>query len=357
MLNRPQQLLDRLDAGVVLCAEGYLFELERRGYLQAGAFVPEVVLDHPEVVRQLHRELVRSGSDVIEALTYYGHREKLRTIRKEHLLEPLQQNALKIAFEVASEFEDLEGGRPLVAGNISNTNIWFDSSSNAEVRAMFDEQVAWALEAGVDFIIAETIPYCGEAELAVETIVEAGLTAVVTFALHKDPYLRDGVLIEDAAQRMEQVGAGVVGLNCTRGPNTMLPVGLRIRRSISCHVAMLPVPYRTSGATESFQTLTDPSCDCIPNDRPFPTALDPFVCNRYEIAEFARAASNADIRYLGVCCGGAAHHIRAMAEAIGRSPPASRYSADMSKHYSLGTSDNVHGSNAGYVARLRSTDG
>ena len=35
-------LLKRLAAGPVICAEGYVFELERRGYLQAGAFVPVV---------------------------------------------------------------------------------------------------------------------------------------------------------------------------------------------------------------------------------------------------------------------------------------------------------------------------
>ena len=62
-------LLERLDKGPVICAEGYLFELERRGYLQAGAFVPEVVLDHPEVVAQLHRDFVHAGSDVVEAFT------------------------------------------------------------------------------------------------------------------------------------------------------------------------------------------------------------------------------------------------------------------------------------------------
>ena len=43
-------LTERLDGGAVICAEGYLFELERRGYLQAGAFVPEVVLEHPDAV-------------------------------------------------------------------------------------------------------------------------------------------------------------------------------------------------------------------------------------------------------------------------------------------------------------------
>ena len=90
-------LIDRLNAGPVLCAEGYLFAMERRGYLQAGAYVPEVVLEHPEVVTQLHREFIRAGSDVVQAFTYYGHREKLRLIGKEDLLEPLQKNALKIA--------------------------------------------------------------------------------------------------------------------------------------------------------------------------------------------------------------------------------------------------------------------
>lgn len=49
-------LLERLSRGPIICAEGYLFELERRGYLQAGAYVPEVVLEHPEEVRQLHRK-------------------------------------------------------------------------------------------------------------------------------------------------------------------------------------------------------------------------------------------------------------------------------------------------------------
>ncbi|MEK9886316.1 MAG: homocysteine S-methyltransferase family protein, partial [Pelagibacteraceae bacterium] len=94
-------LIEKLNKGPVLCAEGYLFAMERRGYLQAGAYVPEVVLENPDVVSQLHREFIRAGSDVVEAFTYYGHREKLRLIGKEELLEPLQRNALKIAKDTA----------------------------------------------------------------------------------------------------------------------------------------------------------------------------------------------------------------------------------------------------------------
>src|SRR5271156_4658680 len=108
-------LLERLAAGPVICAEGYLFEFERRGYLQAGAFVPEVVLEHPGLVEQLHREFVHAGSDVVEAFTYYGHRAKLRLIGREKDLEPMNRTALKIAKKVARDTGTL------VAGNICNT--------------------------------------------------------------------------------------------------------------------------------------------------------------------------------------------------------------------------------------------
>ncbi len=350
MRNTKNGLLERLTDGCVLCAEGHVFELERRGYLQAGAFVPEVVLEFPEAVKQLHREFVRAGSDVVEALTYYAHREKLRSIGKEHLLEPMQRQALALAFEVASELPD---SPPLVAGNICNTNVWTDSRSDPEVRAMFDEQIGWAADAGVDFIIGETFAHCGEAEIAVGAIKAACLPAVITFALHEDPDLRDGVPIDEAARRLEQAGADVVGLNCARGPATMLPVGARIRSAVSCHVALLPVAYRTHADCQAIHGLTDPSCDCIPDNRPFPVALDAFSCNRYEMAVFAGQARALDIRYLGVCCGGAPHHVRAMAEALGRRPPASQYSPDMSKHYSLGDAAAVIESNLGYLDGLR----
>src|SRR5579863_7009626 len=92
-----KSLMQRLKAGPVICAEGYLFEFERRGYLQAGAYVPEVVLEHPELVEQLHREFVHAGSDVVEAFTYYAHRQKLRIVGREKDLAPMNRAALGIA--------------------------------------------------------------------------------------------------------------------------------------------------------------------------------------------------------------------------------------------------------------------
>ncbi len=337
-------LLDSLAHGPLVCAEGYLFECERRGYLQAGAFVPEVVLDHPEVVEELHREFVHAGSDVVEAFTYYGHREKLRVIGKEDVLEPLNRQALSIAARVARETGTL------VAGNLCNTNV-YEPGATAEraVRSAFAEQVMWAAEAGVDFVIAETFSWAGEALLALEAIRAAGLPAVVTFAVHREGTLRDEISPADACRRAEQAGADVVGLNCIRGPLTMLPLLAPIRAAVSCPVAALPVPYRTTAAQPSMQALRDPARG---GAQAFPTALDPFTCTRHELGDFATAALELGVRYLGICCGAGPHHVRAVAEAAGKEPPASRYSPDMSKHSFLGSAPGVTESYREYAPNL-----
>jgi betaine-homocysteine S-methyltransferase len=326
-----RDLLARLARGPVICAEGYVFELERRGYLQAGSFVPEVLFEHPEVVEQLHMDFVHAGSDVTEALTYYVHREKLRVIGREKDLVPMNRQALKIAKSVARRTGTL------FAGDLCNTNIYdpADKSSVKEVERIFDEQAGWAGDAGVDYFVVETIGWVGEALIALEAVKRhSKVPTVVTFAMHREEATRDGFSPAEACQRMEAAGADVVGLNCHRGPATMMPLIRQIRAAVKCHVAALPVPYRTVPQQPSFMALTDPCCG---NNRAFPVGLDPFVCTRGEIADFGRDALASGVHYLGVCCGAGPHHIRALAESLGRHPPASRYSADMSKHAFFGT--------------------
>jgi betaine-homocysteine S-methyltransferase len=341
-------LPERLAQGPVVCAEGYVFELERRGYLQAGAFVPEVVLEHPEVVAQLHRDFVHAGSDVVEALTYYAHREKLRVIGREADLEPINRRALEIARSVAAETG------ALFAGDICNTNVYdpADSGSHQAVRSMFEEQVRWAVEAGVDYIVGETFSWAHEALIALDVVKRAQQTAVITLAMHQADVTREGWSVTDACKRLADAGADVVGLNCIRGPATMMPLLREIRRAVDVPMAALPVPYRTSEREPSFQSLHDTHWHFGEGARPFPIALDPFTCNRFEIAEFGREAYAMGIRYLGVCCGAGPHHIRALAEAVGKRPPASRYSADMSKHAFLGSHERIKQVQKDYADKL-----
>jgi len=331
-----KDLITRLNEGPVLFAEGYLFAMERRGYLSAGAFVPEVVLEHPEVVSQLHREFIRAGSDVVQAFTYYGHREKLRIIGKEELLEPLQKNALQIAKDARDEFKDLD---LLVCGDVANTNIYDpnDKKSHSDCQKMYEEQVTWAKEAGVDFIVAETINWTEEMKIALKAIKDEGLIAVTNFSIKKGDKTREGHTPGDACKMMEDLGADVVGLNCYRGPKMTMKLLPEIREKVSCHVAALPVPYRTTEEQPGFLNQTDHGCDCIPGGNAFPVALDNLYCNRFEMAEFAKECEKQKINLIGICCGAEPHHVREMAVALGRKPIAYKYYPNMSRHFLHGT--------------------
>jgi len=329
-MSRPSHttLQQRLSEGVVLGAEGYVFELERRGYVKAGPFVPEVILDEPDALRQLHRDFLRAGSDVMVALTYYAHREKLRDVGRADDLEQMNRQAVRIANEIAAE------GGALVAGNICNTWSYDPTdavASGAVVRAQYEEQLGWAVEEGVDFVIAETNDYVGEALIGLEVCHELGLPAMVTFASVQATTTYDGYDYVEACRILADQGATIVGLNCSRGPQTMLPLLERIRAAVDIAVAAQPVPYRTSPVAPAFESLA--SADGL---HAFPIALEPFQCTRFEMAEFAVRARDIGVDYVGICCGAGPHHVRAMAEALGRTTPASRYSPAIDLHPVLG---------------------
>jgi len=343
MVNNKKNLLERLNTGPVICAEGFLFEIEKRGYMSSGEFVPMVALEHPEVLENLHKEFQHAGSDVVQAFTYNGHREKMKVIGKEDLLEPLNRSALKIAKKIAQN--PLGNGHNLMAGNISNSNIWNqdDTKSQLEVEKMFNEMVDWALDEGADMLIGETFYYAEEAYKALKVMRQTGLPSVITIAPMGENIMRDGISIVDTCKELEQQGGEVVGMNCHRGPATMMPYIKEIRKAVKCHVAALPINYRTTNENPTFLNLPDNNgCQCpTPHKRPFPTALDPMQCNRYEIGNFAKEAFNMGVNYLGVCCGANPMLIREVAEAVGLKVPASKYRENMANHYMFGTNKRI----------------
>ena len=321
-------LLERLKTDVVVGAEGYVFELERRGYIKAGPYVPEVVLDFPDALRELHREFLRAGADVMVALTYYAHRQKLKTVGRENDLEALNRQAVRLANEVARE------GDALVAGDICNTWAYDPkdkATSSKVVRRMYEEQLSWAAEEGIDFVIAETNDYLGESLIALQVIKELGLPAMVTLASTRPHQTWDGYDYVDACKILADNGADIVGLNCDRGPATMLPIVEQVRSRVSVYVAAQPVPYKTAPEMPTFESLkTDDGT------RVFPIALEPFLCTRFEMAAYAARAKALGVNYIGICCGGSPHYVRAMAEALGRTVPASRYSPAIDLHPMIG---------------------
>ncbi|XP_053396835.1 betaine--homocysteine S-methyltransferase 1-like [Mercenaria mercenaria] len=344
--RKTKGLQERLqDGGTIVIAEGYLLEFERRGYLKAGGFVPEVVIEHPNLVRTLHEEFVHAGSDVVEAFTYYGNREKLRSIGREDDLEKLNKTALRIAREVADETGTL------MAGNICVTGVFSaeDKDSHETTRNMFIEQVKWAVEGGCDFIIAETFGYLGEAMLALEVIKEhaKGIPAVVTLTAFVPDVTLDKVPFPDACRMLELAGAAAVGLNCTRGPNTMLPLLREIRKVCQGPIAALPVPMNTTDKCRTMYSLKDPQT----GELMYPENINGFICNRKEVRRFAKEAKEIGVQYIGLCCGDAANLLREIAEEYDRTPPSSRYAPDMSNNIMIGEAGEKVSKEGGMVRR------
>ena len=202
---------------------------------------------------------------------------------------------------------------------------------------MYEEQVYWAKEAGVDFIVAETINWTGEMEIALKAIKQENLIAVTNFAIPKGDLTREGHTPEDACKMMEDQGADVVGLNCYRGPAMTVKLLPKIRNKVSCHVAALPVPYRTTEEFPGFLNqpakIVDKECSCIPSENAFPVALDNLYCNRFEMGNFAKDCKDQNINFIGICCGAEPHHVREMSVALGRKPISYKYYPDISKHW------------------------
>jgi betaine-homocysteine S-methyltransferase len=301
-------ILERLKEGVVLGDGGYLLELEKRGWVRAGPFTPEVALTNPQALRELHIEFREAGADVLQALTFYASRDKLATVGLENRLADLNRAAVRIAKEVA-------GDRCVVAGNLSLTWMYEpnDKSSHDRVRKLFDEQLEVQASEGIDFIIGETFSYLGEALLCVERAKKTGLPVMVTMCFEMEAKTPEGKTPGECARALVDAGADITGINCLRSPQHTLPLMAEMRKAVSAYLACQPVAYRTTDKNPDFTSLPA-----------FPTELDPYQLSRGEMAEYARAARDAGINYIGACCGAVASHIREMARVLGKLPEETR---------------------------------
>ena len=297
-------ILEKLAQGPVLGDGGYLLELEKRGRVRAGPFTPEVALENPEALLELHREFRDAGSEVLQSLTFYASRDKLATVGMGDRVEELNRAAVRIARQAA-------GNRCLVAGNISLTWMYEPNDKPAadRVRKTFDEQLDVQISEGVDFIIGETFSWLGEALLAVERAKRTNLPVMVTMSFENEDVTPDGKSATDCARALVEAGADIVGLNCLRSPEHALPLAAEMRRAVKGYIACQPVAYRTSHDHLDFTSLPA-----------FPDQLDPYQLSRREMADYATKARDLGVNYIGACCGAVASHIREMARALGKIP-------------------------------------
>jgi betaine-homocysteine S-methyltransferase len=299
---------------VVLGDGGYLIELERRGYVDSGSrrekvgtgrgsgqFTPEVAIEHPDALRELHREFLRSGSKVLQALTFFGTREKLNRAGYGAQTEAINAAAVRIAREVAGE-------GALVAGSVSRTQLLEREGPGAlgVARDHIAEQVRLLKDAGVDFLILETFFHLAEMRVALECAAASGLPAVATMSFR--PLVSactDGHSPAECARVMSDLGAVAVGANCEQEPSRMLGLLRAMRVGATVPLAAQPAAFRTTDA-----------CHCFTRQPAFPDDLETIQVSRHEFETFGRAARAEGIGYVGGCCGCNAAYIRALADGL-----------------------------------------
>src|SRR3979409_2068456 len=148
-----------INDGIVLGDGGYLIELERRGYVDSGSrrekvgtgkgsgqFTPEVAIENPEALRELHREFLQAGSQVLQALTFFGTREKLNRAGYGSQTKKINHAAVKLA-------KEMSGDKALVARSVSRTQLIEREGIGALDKAAdhIAEQIRLLKDAGVDF--------------------------------------------------------------------------------------------------------------------------------------------------------------------------------------------------------------
>lgn len=307
-------IVEQLKHHVVLGDGGYLIELERRGYVDSGSgrekvgtgrgsgqFTPEVAVENPEALRELHREFLHAGSQVLQALTFFGTREKLNRAGYGAQTESINAAAVKLAREVA-------GGRALVAGSVSRTQLTEREGmeSLGKSRDHLAEQIRLLKDAGVDFLILETFFHLAEMKVALEVAAAANLPAVATMSFR--PLIAkctDGFTPAECAVVMADLGAIAVGANCEQDPMRMLPLLREMRAATTVPLAAQPAAFHTTETCHSFTRLPA-----------FPDDLETIQVSRREFVDFGRKAKQEGIGYLGGCCGCNAAYIRSLARGV-----------------------------------------
>ncbi|KAK4289590.1 hypothetical protein Pmani_037450 [Petrolisthes manimaculis] len=302
-------LLERLRGGEVIIGDGgFVIALEKRGYVKAGPFTPEATVENPHAVRELHREFLRAGSDVMQTFTFFSTDARLAIEKdgttKHYTCREINEAGCSLAREVANE------GNALVAGSISTCPVYSQGKGKQEVQAQVRQQLDVMVKHKVDFILAEFFRHCEELEWVIEEAKKTGLTiaATLTIGIEGD---NNGVPPGECAVRAAKAGAQVVGLNCQFDPTGTLKT-MKIMKEALHAAGLSPFLMTQPNGFHCPGTGKHGYTECPE----YPLAMEPRQLTRFDAHKYARAAYDLGVRYIGGCCGFEAQHIRGIAEEL-----------------------------------------
>jgi homocysteine S-methyltransferase len=282
--------LDRLRDNILLCDGAMGTVLYSRGVFINRCF-EELNLSDPTLVRDVHRDYVRAGVDIIETNTFGANRIRLRQQGLADKVTDINRRAVELA--------RAEAGREiLVAGSIGPTGEDPQPQgrlSPDEAGEAFAEQAAALESAGVDLFILETFRGLAELECAVRAIRSATSPAIVAqLSCRPDGTLDRGETLEDAVKVLSSAEADVLGMNCGLGPRQMYECVKRLRELTRRPISAQP----NAGSPEVIGGRTL------------------YLTTPEYMATYAQHMIRAGVRLVGGCCGSTPTHIRAIRGAV-----------------------------------------
>lgn len=271
--------------------DGAMGTMLQEGGLKAGACPELMNIENPEIVKKIHNAYIEAGSTIITTNTFGASTIKLEHYGIADRMRELNFAAVKIAKEVAA-------GRAKVAGDIGPTGRFIAPLGDLdfeEAYKVFYEQSKALAEAGADFIIIETCIDLQEMRAALLAAKDAcNLPVICQFSYSEDGRTVTGTDPQSAAILLEAMGAAVIGVNCSLGPEQLVPIVKKIADNCSVPVSVQPnagMPYLENGETK-------------------------FPMDAIHFGGWAPKLIEAGAEYLGGCCGTTPEHIRELSKNI-----------------------------------------
>ena len=285
-LSRIAEFRNQLESKLIVADGAMGTMLYAKGIFINRCF-DELNLSSPDLVREIHREYVKAGAELLETNTFGANRVRLAAFGFEEKLEAINRAGVQLAREAAGE-------KAFVAGALGPLGVPIEPlgpTSFEEARAIFYEQARALVQAGVDLIVLETFHRLDELRQAVLGAREAAGPEMIVLAqvtVEDDGRLRDGTSTEVFTRTLDQLPADAIGVNCSAGPKVVLET------------------------IEKMACFTRKPLSAMPNAG-LPAKVEGrniYLCSPEYMAQYARRFIRAGARIIGGCCGTTPEHIK-----------------------------------------------
>ncbi len=251
------------------------------------------VLNHKEILQKLQKAYIDAGSRIIYAPTFGANRTNLKLHHLEDKIKEMNYELVAIAKESAN-------GQAFIAGDITTTGKMMAPSGDLtyeEAFEVYEEQISFLRDAGVDMIIAETMINIEETLAAVDAASQVcELPILCTMTVEADGSIFSGGNAVEAALALESAGASAVGINCSVGPDQLVSVVRNIKEAVSIPVIAKP---------NAGMPVIDDKGNAV------------YSMGAAEFAKHMKVLVENGASIIGGCCGTTPEYIKAVAQELG----------------------------------------